>query len=136
MPRIIALDYGLKRCGLATTDPMKIIATPLDSVEAPQLMTYLTAYCRREETESLVIGQPIHADGTPTYLEDNIQQFIKAFAAEFPSIKIERVDERNTSKIARSQMIGAGYKKKERENKALLDKLSALEILKIYMNWW
>lgn len=133
MPRILAIDYGQKRTGLATTDPLQIICTPLETVDTPKLLDYLTDYCRREEVEKIVVGEPFHADGTATYLEAEIQQFMAAFAKVFPDMPLVRQDETLTSKRAAKILVQSGLPKKKRQEKARLDKVSAALILEDYL---
>jgi putative Holliday junction resolvase len=135
LPRILALDYGSKRTGLAVTDPLQIICSPLETVETPKLLDYLTAYCRAEPVEKIVVGQPVHADGTPTYLEEEIQRFLKSFAQVFPDIPVARQDETLTSKRAAKILVQSGLPKKKRQQKERLDKISAVLILEDHLGW-
>lgn len=133
MGRIMALDYGSKRTGVAVTDELKLIASGLTTVNTPELMSFLETYFSEEEVELLIVGEPIQKDGTPSDIEMEIQEFLKRFQTKFPGIKVERVDERYTSKIAFQTMIDCGLKKKQRRNKALIDEISATIILQQYL---
>lgn len=133
MPRILGLDYGMKRCGLATTDPLQIICTAIDTFPTDKLMAFLEIYCKKEEVEKLVIGKPEQRDGEPTYLEGPIQEFIQVFSKKFPSIEIARQDEAYTSKIASNILFQSGIGKKRRQEKELVDKVSAVVILQNYL---
>ena len=133
MARIMAVDYGIKRIGLAVTDPLQIIANGLDTVSTDKIWDFLENYFQQEEVEQLVIGEPTHLDGTPTYLEDNISKFILEFKAKYPKIIVDRQDERMTSVSAREIILQSGAKKKKRRDKSLIDKVSAVLILQDYM---
>ena len=135
MARIMAIDYGIKRTGLATTDPLQLIATPLDTIATPELMTFFEGYLSEEEVECIVIGQPKHKDGTPTPLEGHIGGFIKRFTKKYPAIKIERQDEAYTSKMAEDVIRKTVKKKKDRRDKGLVDQISACIILQEYMGF-
>ncbi|MCH2022583.1 MAG: Holliday junction resolvase RuvX [Saprospiraceae bacterium] len=136
MARIMAIDYGIKRTGIATTDVLQIIATPLDTVETAQLFLFFEEYLNREDVECIVIGQPTHKDGTPTFLEDYIRGFIKKFSQLYPLIKIERQDEAYTSKMAEEVIRKTVKKKKNRQDKGLVDQISACIILQEYMGFF
>lgn len=133
MGRIMALDYGSKRTGVAVTDELKLIASGLTTVNTSELMSFLETYFSKEKVELLLVGEPIQKDGTPSDIETEIQKFLKEFKSKFPSIIVERVDERYTSKIAFQTMIDSGLKKKQRRNKALIDEISATIILQQYL---
>jgi putative Holliday junction resolvase len=133
MGRILAIDYGSKRTGIAVTDELQLIASGLTTVETHGLMPFLSHYFSEQKVEAIVIGEPTQRDGTPSNIEGNIQNFIKGFGVKFPSIAIERVDERFTSKMAFQTMIDSGLKKKQRQNKALVDEISATIILQQYL---
>lgn len=133
MGRILAIDYGRKRCGLAVTDPLKLIAHALETVPTAQLEAYLAAYMQREEVETIVVGLPLQMDATPSESSRYIEPFVKRLAKLYPDIPIERVDERFTSKIAFQTMLDVGLKKKKRREKGLVDALSATLILQTYM---
>lgn len=133
MPRIIAIDFGTKRTGLAVTDNLKLIATSLTTVPANEVIRFLKEYTRKEEVECMVIGKPYNLDNTDNEIEKNIQSFIVDLKTNFPGIKIERMDERFTSKMAQQTILDAGIKKMERRNKSLVDKVSATIILQSYL---
>jgi putative Holliday junction resolvase len=133
MPRIICIDYGKKRTGLAVTDPLKIIATGLTTVETPKLMDYLKDYFTKEEVELILIGEPKNLDDTDTDATPLVAQFINRLKKEFPQIPLKTVDERYTSKMASRAMIEMGMKKKNRRNKALIDEIAATMMLQEYL---
>ena len=133
MPRILAIDYGLKRTGLAVTDPLKIIATGLTTVESKQLISFLKNYFSKEEVELIVIGEPKNLDDSDTHATPLVHRFIKELQKNFPSIPVETVDERFTSKMASRAMVEMGLKKKQRQNKALIDEIAATIMLQDYL---
>ena len=133
MGRILAIDYGTKRTGIAVTDELQLIASGLTTVDTHTLMPFLSTYFCNETVDVIVIGEPIQKDGTASSVEGNIQNFIKGFKVKFPEIPIVRVDERYTSKMAFQTMIDSGLKKKQRKNKALVDEISATIILQQYL---
>lgn len=132
--RILAIDYGKKRTGLAVTDPLRIIASGLTTVETPQLFSFLKDYFSKEKVEIVIVGEPKQMDGTPSESADLIEKFIVQFQQEFPTIKIERMDERFTSKIASRTLVDSGLKKKKRQDKSLLDEVAATIMLQDYLN--
>ena len=131
--RILSIDYGRKRTGIAVTDPLQIIAGGLATVSTSTLYDFLVDYIRREEVESIVIGEPRQPNGLPSENLARVQQFVNKWRKEQPQIPIEYYDERFTSVLAHRTMIDAGLKKKDRQNKALADEISATIILKDYM---
>lgn len=133
MPRIIAIDFGNKRTGLAVTDNLKMIATSLTTLHPKKVIPYLKEYAKKEEVECIVIGKSNNLDNTENEIEKNIQSFIVDLKKYFPDMKIERVDERFTSKMAQQAIIDAGIKKMERRNKSLVDQVSATIILQSYL---
>ena len=133
MARIISLDYGLKRTGIAVTDPMQIIATGLTTVETPKLMQFLKDYFAKETVEMILIGEPKNLDDTDTHATGPVKQFIARLKKTFPNIPIETADERYTSKMATRAMIDMGMKKKDRRNKALVDEIAATMMLQEYL---
>ncbi len=133
MARILALDYGGKRTGIAVTDELQIIASGLTTVETSELMPFLKAYFTSENVTDVVVGEPTQKDGTPSKIEEKIQKFLKKFTKAFPEMKVHRQDERYTSKQAFQTMIDSGLKKKQRRNKALIDEIAATIILQEYM---
>ncbi len=133
MPRVLAIDYGLKRTGLAVTDPFQIIATGLTTVESPKLISYLKDYFKKEEVELIVIGEPKNWDDTDTHATPLVRQIIVRLQKEFPKMPLQTVDERNTSKMASRAMIDMGMKKKQRRNKALVDEIAATIMLQEWL---
>ena len=133
MPRILAIDYGTKRVGLAVTDPMKIIATSLATVRAHDIIVYLKNYLQTETIECFVVGKQMKLDGSDSQSAVHVEKFISLLRKNFPEIKIERIDERYTSTIATRAMLEMGLKKKDRQKKENVDQLSAVLILQSYM---
>jgi putative Holliday junction resolvase len=134
MPRVLAIDLGTKRTGLAVTDPLKILANPLETIETNQLMTYLKSYCAKEEVEALVLGLPTRLNGQDNEMTPRVMKLKEELEKAFPDKKIALVDERFTSKMAMQSMIAMGSKKKDRKEKAgNLDKVSAAIILQSYL---
>lgn len=133
MARIIALDFGKKRTGIAVTDELQIIASGLTTIETPELILFLKDYFKSEKVELILVGKPKQMDYTDSESESLILPFLKKLTAAFPSIPIERVDERFTSKMAFQTMIDSGLNKKQRQNKALVDEISATIILQSYL---
>lgn len=134
MPRILSIDYGGKRTGLAVTDPLKIIATGLCTVETPKLMPFLKDYFKKEAVELVIIGMPTNWDDTATHATPLVQKFIKEFRKQFSQIPLETVDERYTSRLASQAMLQMGLKKKQRQNKAMIDEIAATILLQEYLN--
>lgn len=134
MGRILAIDFGTKRIGLAVTDSNRIIATALDTVPSAKIYEYLTTYFAKEVVTQIVIGQPKHLDGTESGPVEALNNFKKALHRLYPSIAVEGIDERFTSKIAFESMFLSGAKKKDRENKSNIDKISAVIILQDYLS--
>lgn len=133
MPRIIALDYGLKRTGIAVSDPLKIIANGLTTVESPQLITFLKDYFSKEEVELIVIGEPKNLDESDTHATPLVKKIIERLKKEFPKIPIATVDERFTSKLAARAMVDMGMRKKQRRDKATKDRIAATIMLQEYL---
>ncbi|WP_299099595.1 Holliday junction resolvase RuvX [uncultured Winogradskyella sp.] len=134
MGRILAIDYGTKRTGLAVTDEMQIIASGLTTVETKTLLQYLKDYTSIEMVERIVVGLPKQMDNTASESEVYIQKFLVQLSKALPEIPVARVDERFTSKMAFQTMIDSGLKKKQRKNKALVDEISATLILQSYLS--
>ncbi|WP_407556280.1 Holliday junction resolvase RuvX [Winogradskyella sp. 4-2091] len=134
MGRILAIDYGTKRTGLAVTDEMQIIASGLTTVETKTLLQYLKDYTSKEMVERIVVGLPKQMDNTASESEVYIQKFLVQLSKALPEIPVARVDERFTSKMAFQTMIDSGLKKKQRKNKALVDEISATLILQSYLS--
>ena len=133
MNRILAIDYGKKRTGIAVTDPMQIIASGLTTVNTYELHAFIENYLKTEKVETIVIGEPKQMDYTDSELGGVISAFAKALQEKYPNILIERVDERFTSKMAFQTMIDSGLSKSKRRNKALVDEIAATIILQTYM---
>jgi putative Holliday junction resolvase len=133
MPRIIAIDYGAKRTGLASTDPLKIIASALETVESPKVIDFLKNYSKNEEIEAFVVGLPKNLDGKDTDGTIYVKRFYEQLKEAFPLIPIHFHDERFTSKMAVQAMVSGGMKKKDRQNKGNIDKISAVIILQSFM---
>ena len=134
MGRILAFDYGTKRTGIAVTDPLQLIASGLKTVETSEILTFLKAYCKDEEVVLFVVGLPRQMNNLPSDSEQFIKSFIRNLKRTFPEIPIKREDERFTSKMAFQSMIDSGIKKKQRQNKAMVDEISATLILQSYLN--
>jgi putative Holliday junction resolvase len=134
LERILAIDFGTKRIGLAVTDTNRIIATALDTVPSAQIFDYLTNYLKKENVSQIVIGLPKHLNGSESGPIEALNNFKKAISKLFPNIAIESIDERFTSKIAVDSMLLSGAKKKDRENKSNIDKISAVIILQDYLS--
>ncbi len=133
MPRLLAIDYGTKRCGIAVSDPLQIIANGLTTVHAKDLLTFLETYLQKEAVELIIVGEPKNLNGQATDATEYVNAFVKQLKKKFPTIKISRIDERFTSKMAFQTMVDAGLKKKARQNKELVDQISATIILQSYM---
>ena len=133
MARILSIDYGKKRTGLAVTDPLQIIAGGLATVSTSELFDYLQGYIAREEVERIVIGEPRQPNGHPSENLQRVQEFVNRWRKAVPQIPIEFYDERFTSVVAHQAMIDGGLKKKARQDKALVDEISATIILQDYM---
>lgn len=137
MGRILAIDYGQKRVGFAVTDELRICANPLDTIPVAQAFDFLKNYLLKEKVDVIVVGEPRKLDNTPSdstrYIEPFVNRLKKALPDISPGTTIARVDERFTSRMAFQSMIDAGLKKKDRQNKALIDKVSAAIILQTYM---
>ncbi len=133
MGRILALDFGVKRTGIAVTDEMQIIASGLATVATKELLTFLDDYFQKEKVELVLIGEPKQMNNTASESEVFILEFLKKFIQKFPTMPTKRVDERFTSKMAVKTMIDSGLKKKKRRDKALLDEISATIILQSYL---
>jgi len=131
--RILAIDYGRKRTGLAVTDPLKIIATGLTTVPSHTIWDFLKKYVQTENVERIIVGYPLQMNGNASEAVTYINPFIKKLVATYPSIPIETADERFTSKMAHQAMVDGGLKKKDLRNKELIDTVSATIILQWYM---
>lgn len=134
LARIIALDIGKKRTGVAVTDPLQIIATGLETVDTSELIGYLKKYMKDEQVEKMIVGYPLNLDDTPTDATPIVEKFISKFSNVFPDMPVIKIDERMTSKIASREISGMGLKKKDREEKALIDVVSAVMMLQEYLD--
>lgn len=132
--RILAIDFGKKRCGIAVTDELQIIASGLTTVDTSQVLNFLKKYFESEKVEKVIIGDPKQKDGTPSEGAFYVNDFLEHFKKHFPEMPIEKVDERYTSKLAFQTMIDSGLSKKKRQNKALVDEIAATLILQDYLN--
>ncbi len=133
MPRILAIDYGIKRTGIAVTDELQIIASGLTTIPSETAISFLTNYINKENVCKVLIGEPKQMNGQPSESTPIIEKFVSDFNKAFPEMTVERVDERFTSKIAFQTMIDSGLKKKQRQNKALLDEIAATIMLQDYL---
>ena len=134
MARILSIDYGRKRTGLAVTDPLQIVAGGLATVPTCSLMDYLRDYIRREPVEKVVIGEPLQTDGQPSENHQRVMQFVALWRKQVPQVPIVTYDERFTSVLAHQAMLDGGLHKKARQNKALVDQISATIILEDYLH--
>lgn len=131
--RILAIDYGMKRTGIAVTDDMQIIASGLTTVASETVLTFLTDYFAKNKVERVLLGEPKQMNGLPSESAPIIEAFVERFTAQFPDMQLERVDERFTSKMAFQTMIDSGLKKKQRQDKGLIDEISATIMLQDYL---
>lgn len=134
MGRIVALDYGRKRTGIAVTDELQLIASGLTTIASHELLDFLKKYVSEERVEKFVVGEPRQMDNTPSESEIYISPFLSRLKKAFPELPVVREDERFTSKMALRTMIDSGLKKKQRRDKALVDEISATIILQAYLN--
>ncbi|MBL7894144.1 MAG: Holliday junction resolvase RuvX [Bacteroidia bacterium] len=135
MPRILAIDYGSKRVGVAVTDPLQMIASGLTTVHSKDLIQYLEDYLKKEAVECIVVGEPKTLMNEASNSARFIEPFVKHLTKKFPSIKIERYDERFTSALAQQAMLMGGLKKKDRQNKETVDMVSATILLQDYLEF-
>lgn len=133
MARILCIDYGGKRTGIAVTDPLQIIATGLTTVDSNELISFLKKYFLQEEVELIIIGEPKNLDDSDTHATPLVKEVIKKLQKEFLQIPIKTVDERFTSKMAKQAMIEMGMKKKDRQNKRTVDEIAATMMLQEYL---
>ncbi len=133
MARIICIDFGLKRTGIAVTDPFQIIATGLITVHSKELIPFLKDYFSKEAVEMIIIGWPTNWDDSSTHATPLVEKCIKDLQKNFPSVPIKKVDERYTSKMAKDAMLEMGMKKKDRRNKSLVDEIAATIMLQEYL---
>ena len=132
--RVVALDYGRKRTGIAVTDPLQLIASGLTTIPTHELVDFLKRYLEEEDVVRFIVGEPKQMNNTPSEAEQYIAPFLNRLKKTFPNVPVERQDERFTSKMAFQSMIEGGLKKKQRRNKALIDEISATIILQAYLN--
>jgi putative Holliday junction resolvase len=133
MPRILAIDYGIKRTGIAVTDDFQIIASGLTTIPSEITIDFLKDYFSKENVIVVLIGEPKQMNGQPSESTEIIEKFVRKFKTTFPDMKVERSDERFTSKMAFQTMIDSGLKKKQRQNKALVDEIAATIMLQDYL---
>jgi len=133
MSRLLSIDYGKKRTGIAVSDPLQLIANGLTTVETPQLFDFLTEYLRKEEVSCIVVGLPRQMNNEPSENMKRVEPFVNRLRKLYPHIPVAYFDERFSSKMAHQTMIDGGLKKKDRQNKALVDEISATIILQGYM---
>lgn len=133
MPRILCIDYGLKRTGIAVTDPLQIIATGLTTLHSKELIPFLKDYFAKEPVERIIIGWPTNWDDSATHATPLVENAIKQLQKNFPQMPITKVDERYTSKMAKDAMLEMGLKKMQRRNKALVDEIAATIMLQEYL---
>lgn len=134
MGRILAIDLGTKRTGLAVTDPLKIFASPLDTVKTSDLGSFIENYLKKESIDAFVVGYPVQMNNTPSNSVKQIDPLIKKIRKQFPQIPLHLADERFTSKMAMQAMIAGGVRKKSRQDKTLVDKISASIILQSFLD--
>lgn len=134
MSRILALDFGLKRTGIAITDELNIIATGLTTVDSRDLMAFLIQTVEQKDVQTIVLGEPKRLNTEDTHISENVRMFKKALEEQFSTLKIDMVDERFTSKMAAQSLIDGGVSKKKRKEKGLVDEVSATLILQSYMS--
>ena len=134
MGRLLAIDYGLKRTGLAVTDPLQIIATPLDTIETPALLSFLQAYSEKERVDEFIVGMPKTLSNEDSAIAPIVRKFIEVLKGQFPTTPVHLADERFTSSMAMKAMIEGGMKKKDRQVKGNVDKISATIILQSFID--
>ncbi len=133
MARILCIDYGGKRTGIAVTDPLQIIATGLTTIDTKDFIKFLKEYFSKEQVEKIIIGMPLNMDDTATHATPLVENAIKQLKKHFPNMPVETVDERFTSKMAKDAMLEMGLKKKQRRDKKLVDEIAATIMLQEYM---
>lgn len=133
LARILSIDYGKRRTGIAVTDPLQIIANGLVTVSTSQLFDFLKSYVDKEDVEMIVVGKPIQTNGQPSENLNRVEQFVNRWKKAFPDIPVQYVDERYTSVLAHQAMLEGGLRKKARQDKALVDEISATIILQSYL---
>lgn len=133
MSRIVSIDYGIKKCGIAATDPLQIIVSPIKTIKTSSLLSFLKVYFQEEEVQKVVLGLPSHADGNPTYLVPLIEDFAVKLKEQFPLVAIDYQNENFSSAQAKEILLKSGLSKKQRQDKSRLDKISAVIILQRYL---
>lgn len=133
MPRILAIDYGIKRTGIAVTDELQIIASGLTTIPSDTIIPFLKDYFSKENVSTVLIGEPKQMNGLPSESAPIIEKFVETFSVEFPQMKVIRVDERFTSKMAFQTMIDSGLSRKQRQNKGLVDEIAATILLQDFL---
>lgn len=133
MPRILAIDYGIKRTGIAVTDELQIIASGLTTIPSETIIPFLKDYFSKEKVSTVLIGEPKQMNGLPSESTPIIEKFVETFSVEFPQMKVIRVDERFTSKMAFQTMLDSGLRKKQRQNKGLVDEIAATILLQDFL---
>jgi putative holliday junction resolvase len=134
MGRIVAIDYGTKRTGIAVTDPLQMFASPLDTVATSEIENFLDNYMKKEEVEAFVVGYPMQMNNTPSQAVKHINPFIKKLKSKYPEKPVHLADERFTSKMALRTMIEGGVRKKDRQDKAMVDRISASIMLQSFLD--
>lgn len=134
MGRILGIDYGKKRTGIAVTDPLKIIASPFETIPTPETISFLENYIKKEDVESIVVGMPLRLNNAATHATADVLRLIEKLKMKFPAVSIFAEDERFTSKMALDAAIASGMKKKDRREKGNIDKISAAIILQSFLN--
>ena len=134
MGRILAIDYGNKRVGLAITDPMQLIATPLETIHSQDVLTYVKAYQLREPLDAVVVGMPRTLLNEPTDVTSAVVGLVRRLRRELPELPVHEIDERYTSRMAHQAMLAGGLSKKDRRDKATVDRVSATLILQSFLN--
>ena len=134
MARILAIDYGLKRTGIAVTDPLQIIASALTTIESARIFTFLEEYLKKETVELILIGDPRNLDDSPTALTSDVQRIIGILQRKFPAIPVKTVDERYSSVMASRAMVDMGMKKNSRREKGVIDQVAATMMLQEYLS--
>lgn len=134
MERIMGIDFGKKRTGLAVSDPLRVFATPLDTVDSAKIIDYIKKYAENERIVRFVVGMPLNMDGNPSQIAPDVEQFIRTLSAAFPAIPVCTEDERFTSVLAHRAMIDGGMKASRRRDKAEVDRISASIILQTFLD--
>ncbi|MBK9017038.1 MAG: Holliday junction resolvase RuvX [Saprospiraceae bacterium] len=134
MSRIMGIDYGTKRTGIAVTDPLQIISSGLTTVPTHELFDFIAKYLKEEEVEAIVVGEPMYPDGNPAQIADQVKGFVNKLRKQYPDIQVFMQDERYTSEMAKQIILQSGANRKKRRDKALVDKVSAALILEDYLN--